>query len=289
MTSRCGSRRSRRRLTREGLFDAGRKRPLPAWPRTIGVATSLSGAVLQDIRQVLARRWPMVRVVVSACQVQGPGRAGEHRGRAATAGPLDGRRRPGAARTSVILARGGGSLEDLWAFNEEMVVRAVAAHPCPVVVGVGHETDVTLAEFAADVRAATPSVAAELAVPARADQEARLRVLGGRLIADAGRRAVADRVRPWTPSAAPSTAFRPGGLPRRGARAGRACCWTARRAPSTPGSQRSGPAWCAWTTGCRCWSRVVWRGPGRTCGRRAARPGRTEPVRDPRAGLCDRA
>ena len=167
-------------LSAEGLFDATRKRPLPAWPRTIGIATSLSGAVLQDMRKVLARRWPMVRVVVSACQVQGVGAAptivAALRRLARWTDPTTGR-----GTDVVILARGGGSLEDLWPFNEEAVVRAVAAHPCPIVVGVGHETDVTLAEFAADVRAATPSVAAELAVPSRADQEAVLRVLAGRL------------------------------------------------------------------------------------------------------------
>ena len=177
------------KLTAEGLFDAGRKRPLPAWPHTIGVATSLTGAVLQDIRQVFARRWPLVRVVVSSCQVQGQGApesvVAALRRLARWTDPQTGR-----GTDVVILARGGGSLEDLWAFNEEIVVRAVAAHPCPIVVGVGHETDVTLAEFAADVRAATPSVAAELAVPARAEQQARLRVLVGRLD-DAGRRAVA--------------------------------------------------------------------------------------------------
>ena len=176
------------RLTSEGLFDAARKRPLPPWPRTIGVATSLSGAVLHDMQKVLARRWPSVRVLVSACQVQGPGAA------QSVVAALRRLARWTDAQTGrgtdlVILARGGGSLEDLWAFNEEAVVRAVAAHPCPIVVGVGHETDVTLAEFAADVRAATPSVAAELAVPSAADQEARLRVLGARLVA-AGRRAV---------------------------------------------------------------------------------------------------
>ena len=167
-------------LTKEGLFDVSRKRALPPWPRTIGIATSLSGAVLQDMRKVLARRWPMVRVVVSACQVQGAGAAptivSALRRLARWTDPETGR-----ATDVVILARGGGSLEDLWAFNEETVVRAVAAHPCPIVVGVGHETDVTLAEFAADVRAATPSVAAELAVPSRADQQASLRVLAGGL------------------------------------------------------------------------------------------------------------
>jgi exodeoxyribonuclease VII large subunit len=177
------------KLANEGLFEASRKRPLPPWPRTIGVATSLSGAVLHDIRQVLARRWPMVRLVVSSCQVQGPGApesvVAALRRLARWTDPSTGR-----GTDLVILARGGGSLEDLWAFNEEIVVRAVAAHPCPIVVGVGHETDVTLAEFAADIRAATPSVAAELSVPARTEQAARLNGLGDRL-ADAGRRGVA--------------------------------------------------------------------------------------------------
>ena len=173
-------------LAAEGLFDAKRKRPLPPWPRTIGIATSLSGAVLHDIRKVLARRWPMVRVVVAACQVQGAGsstsivQALRRLGR--WTDPQSGR-----GTDIVILARGGGSLEDLWSFNDETVVRAVAAHPCPIVVGVGHETDVTLAEFAADVRAATPSVAAELSVPSRTDQLTTLQTLGGRLSAGIGR------------------------------------------------------------------------------------------------------
>jgi exodeoxyribonuclease VII large subunit len=173
-------------LTREGLFEASRKRPLPAWPRVIGVCTSLSGAVLHDIRKVLARRWPSVGVVVSACQVQGAGAPASVVAALRRAGrwtdPQTGR-----ALDLIILARGGGSLEDLWAFNEEAVVRAVAAAPVPVIVGVGHETDVTLAEFAADVRAATPSVAAELAVPDRAEQAALVRTLGARLTTDAGR------------------------------------------------------------------------------------------------------
>jgi exodeoxyribonuclease VII large subunit len=173
-------------LTREGLFEAARKRPLPPWPRVIGVCTSLSGAVLHDIRKVLARRWPAVRVIVSACQVQGAGApesvVAALRRAARWTDPQTGR-----AMDLVILARGGGSLEDLWAFNEEAVVRAVAAMPVPVIVGVGHETDVTLAEFAADVRAATPSVAAELAVPDRAEQAQVLRVLSSRLGTDATR------------------------------------------------------------------------------------------------------
>ncbi len=173
-------------LTKEGLFDGSRKRTLPQWPQTIGICTSLSGAVLHDMRKVLARRWPTVRVLVSACQVQGPGApesivaALRRMGRWTDS-------TSGRAADVVILARGGGSMEDLWAFNEEVVVRAVAAFPVPIVVGVGHETDVTLVEFAADVRAATPSVAAELCVPSRVDLDARLRTLHGRLDNAAGR------------------------------------------------------------------------------------------------------
>jgi exodeoxyribonuclease VII large subunit len=168
------------KLAAEGLFEQARKRPLPVMPQTIGVVTSLQGAVLHDIRRVLARRWPMARVVVSACQVQGQGAA------ATIVAALRRVARwtddeTGRGTDVVILARGGGSLEDLWPFNDESVVRAVAAHPCPIVVGVGHETDVTLAEFAADVRAATPSVAAELVVPARDIELTRVHQLGERL------------------------------------------------------------------------------------------------------------
>ena len=168
------------KLAAEGLFDPARKRPLPAAPLNIGVVTSLSGAVLHDIRRVIARRWPLARVVVSACQVQGQGAeqtivAALRRAARWTDDET------GRAMDVVIVARGGGSLEDLWPFNDEAVVRAIAAHPCPVVVGVGHETDVTLAEFAADVRAATPSVAAELVVPSRLDEQARAGQLGQRL------------------------------------------------------------------------------------------------------------
>ena len=174
-------------LQAEGLFDSSRKRPLPAWPRTIGVVTSLSGAVLHDIRRVIDRRWPLTRLLVSPCQVQGTGaeqsivRALRRLGR--WTDPQSGR-----AVDLVIVARGGGSLEDLWAFNEEAVVRAIATHPRPIIVGVGHETDVTLSEFAADMRAATPSVAAELAVPDRAAQYQQLRAIGSALATSAERR-----------------------------------------------------------------------------------------------------
>ena len=179
------------KLQQEGLFDSQRKRPLPQMPLSIGVVTSLSGAVLHDIRRVLARRWPLARVVVSACQVQG---------QSAAQTIVAALRRvarwtdeeTGRATDVVILARGGGSLEDLWPFNDESVVRAVAAHPCPIVIGVGHETDVTLAEFAADVRAATPSVAAELIVPSRADELTRLAQLAQRMNGSLAR-SLADR------------------------------------------------------------------------------------------------
>ena len=168
------------KLAAEGLFDASKKRPLPQWPRLIGLATSIHGAVLHDVCKVLGRRWPLARVVLAACQVQGPASAASVvsalRRLARWTDPESGRR-----VDLVILARGGGSLEDLWSFNEEQVVRAVAAFPTPIIVGVGHETDVTLAEFAADVRAATPSVAAELAVPSLPEHAAALQALRGRL------------------------------------------------------------------------------------------------------------
>jgi exodeoxyribonuclease VII large subunit len=180
------------RLQAEGLFDTSRKRPLPAWPRTIAVVTSLSGAVLHDICRVIDRRWPLARLIVSPCQVQGAGaelsivRALRRVGR--WTDPHSGR-----AVDLVIVARGGGSLEDLWAFNEESVVRAIASHPRPVIVGVGHETDVTLSEFAADRRAATPSVAAELAVPDREAQREGLASLRATLATSARRRLATTR------------------------------------------------------------------------------------------------
>ena len=171
------------RLAAEGLFDPARKRPLPTRPTTIAVITSPTGVVWRDIATVLSRRWPMTHVVLVACKVQGDD-APESIVRAfrparALAGGAR-RRRPAQPTLPqvTILARGGGSLEDLWSFNDERVVRAVVAHSLPVVCGVGHEVDVTLADFAADVRAATPSAAAELVVPDRADWLAAFRRAG---------------------------------------------------------------------------------------------------------------
>jgi exodeoxyribonuclease VII large subunit len=172
------------KLAAEGLFDTARKRPLPDRPAVIGVATSATGAVWHDICQVVARRWPLANLLLSPCQVQGEAAAAsvvvalERLARWGEQCRADGR--PKDAPAVVILARGGGSLEDLWSFNDERVVRAVVAHPVPVVCGVGHEVDVTLADFAADVRAPTPSAAAELVVPDRTEFVAVLRELAQR-------------------------------------------------------------------------------------------------------------
>ena len=147
------------RLQAEGLFDA--KRPLPAFPRAIGVVTSLQAAALRDVLTTLARRSPQVAVIVYPVPVQGEG-AGSR-----IAAMLESLSRRGEVDVA-LLVRGGGSIEDLWAFNEEAVARAIRACAVPVIVGVGHESDVTIADFAADLRAPTPTAAAEMAAPDRA-------------------------------------------------------------------------------------------------------------------------
>jgi exodeoxyribonuclease VII large subunit len=164
----------KRKLAAEGLFDEARKRALPTLPRCIGVVTSPTGAAIRDVLTVLARRFPATDVLVYPTAVQGEGAAAEI---AATLALADRRR----DCDLLILARGGGSLEDLWAFNEEVVARALAAVELPVIVGVGHEVDFTIADFVADRRAPTPSGAAELAVPDRSAWVATLTTLEQRI------------------------------------------------------------------------------------------------------------
>nr|WP_201492786.1 exodeoxyribonuclease VII large subunit [Rubrivivax sp. A210] len=159
--------RRRNRLAAEGLFDAARKRPLPAFPRLLGVVTSPGAAALRDVLTALQRRAPQVGVVIYPTLVQGA----EAPAQIEAALRLAGQR---GEVDALLLVRGGGSLEDLWSFNDERVVRAIAACPLPVVCGVGHETDLTLADLAADLRAATPTAAAELAAPALAELLAQL-------------------------------------------------------------------------------------------------------------------
>lgn len=151
--------RLKRKLEEEGLFDPQQKRTPPAFPHLIGVVTSPSGAALQDILNTLRKRFPLAEVLFSPTLVQGEG-AAQNIVRA-----LHALERAPQKPDVIILARGGGSLEDLWSFNEEAVVRAVAASDIPIISGVGHETDFTLVDFAADVRAPTPTGAAVLAVP----------------------------------------------------------------------------------------------------------------------------
>jgi len=221
------------RLTAEGMFEAARKRPLPARPSVIAVITSPTGAVWKDVCEVLARRWPLATVLLVACKVQGEGSAQSIVGafrrleRHVEEVRHDGRIADAPAVT--ILARGGGSMEDLWSFNDERVVRAIVAHPLPVVCGVGHEVDVTLADFAADVRAPTPSAAAELVVPDRAEFASslargaeRMHGAAARVVVGAGRdvtveRRLLDRLHPAARLAA--SRERAGELLERGTRA----------------------------------------------------------------------
>lgn len=175
----------KRKLLAEGLFDADRKQKLPVMPSRIGVITSPTGAAIRDVISVLGRRFPAVPVVVYPAAVQGDAAPGELVAALQTA----------IARNEcdvLIIGRGGGSLEDLWAFNDETLARAIADCPIPVVSAVGHEVDFTIADFVADVRAPTPSGAAEIVVPDQHDWLRRIGVLASRL-ARVGERAVEDR------------------------------------------------------------------------------------------------
>jgi exodeoxyribonuclease VII large subunit len=192
------------RLAEEGLFDASRKRPLPMLPRCLGIVTSPTGAVIRDILQILRRRFANLGICVYPVRVQGVGAAAE-----ITQGIEILNRHPGI--DVIIVARGGGSLEDLWAFNEETVARAIYASKVPVISAVGHEIDYTIADFVADVRAPTPSAAAELVIRPKAELHAeiqamaqrleramqhRLEALRARLEASRQRRVLRD---PWSP------------------------------------------------------------------------------------------
>ena len=161
------------KLQAEGLFDPTRKRALPTLVRRLGVLTSPSGAAVRDVLSVLRRRFPLLEVDILPVPVQGDGAAPQIVRMLQAAGRC-------GRYDALLITRGGGSLEDLWAFNDEALARAIAASPVPVVSAVGHEVDVTLADFAADLRAPTPSVAAELLVPDRADLASRLRMLARR-------------------------------------------------------------------------------------------------------------
>jgi len=161
-------------LAKDGLLDPSRKRPLPPYPLRIGVVTSPDGAALRDIIAVTARRWPLAELLVVPTRVQGDGAAAEICAALALLCRIDG-------LDLAIIGRGGGSREDLWTFNHERVARAVAALPVPVISAVGHETDVTLCDLVADVRAPTPSAAAEAATPDLGDVLVELAHLGARL------------------------------------------------------------------------------------------------------------
>jgi len=182
-------RQLRERLQREGLFDQSRKQPLPAFVRRIAVVTSPTGAAIHDFLQVLGRRWRGADVLIVPTRVQGEGAAEEIAAAVETAArlvrPVD----------CIVVTRGGGSLEDLWAFNEEVVVRAIADCPIPTISAVGHEIDVTLCDLAADVRALTPSEAAELVAPASDELVGRLQQYQRRLLAALRSRAAGARSR----------------------------------------------------------------------------------------------
>jgi exodeoxyribonuclease VII large subunit len=161
-------RQLRDKLAKEGLFEPGYKKPLPAFSRRIAVVTSATGAAIRDFLEVLRRRWRGTDVWIVPVRVQGEGAAEE------IAAAIDQVNRLATPPDCIVVTRGGGSLEDLWAFNEEIVVRAIFASTIPVVSAIGHEIDVTLSDLVADVRALTPSEAAELVAPAADELAARL-------------------------------------------------------------------------------------------------------------------
>ena len=265
----------RTRLAAEGLFDQARKRPLPALPRRIGVVTSLEGAALRDIIRVLRRRYPNAHVIVAPARVQGEGAARDIARALRQITRIEG-------VDVVIAGRGGGSIEDLWAFNEEAVARAIAASPVPVISAVGHETDVTIADFVADVRAPTPSAAAEMVVRRKDEFAGHIdalarRAASGLRVADAAagrtappaagaagvrRGAGADR-----DAASPRRRADGGAAPRRRRRGGRAPASrrAARRSRSPRIIRSSG-----WPAAARCWPPTTGGSPPRMATRRHA-------------------
>lgn len=169
----------KRKLNAEGLFDPARKRPIPKFPNTIVLVTSPSGAAIRDMLHVMERRAPWVRVLVGPAPVQGAGAGQELAKRVRWLGKASGNQLPKI--DTLIIGRGGGSMEDLWCFNDEALARAIAACPIPVVSAVGHEIDFTISDFVADLRAPTPSAAIELAVPDRAQLDQHLQRTQARL------------------------------------------------------------------------------------------------------------
>jgi exodeoxyribonuclease VII large subunit len=184
-------RQLREKLALEGLFDPARKKPLPQLPRRIGLVTSPSGSAVRDLIEALAKRWPAAEVLLCPVQVQGDGAAAEVADALRTLNAL----KAAYPVDVVIVARGGGSLEDLWAFNEEAVARAISASRIPVVTGIGHEDDVTIADLVADWRALTPTDAANCATPDRQSLLDRVEGLAQRLAATLSRASRASRER----------------------------------------------------------------------------------------------